>query len=107
MFKTDHGFFFSGLSFKDLVVSEGACDTRHVWILSIVGTRLMDHSIDSVYLYVYQFSLDLAGCPRTITDTKKPAGPALCGLLGLYWMTLVITNREIWAGIPVILFAII
>lgn len=52
----------------------------------------------TVYLNVYQFSLDLAGCPRTITDTKKPAGPALCGLLGLYWMTLVITNREIWAG---------
>lgn len=56
----------------------------------------MDHSIDSVYLYVYQFSLDLAGCPRTIADTKKPAGLAPCGLLGLHRITLVITNGEFW-----------
>lgn len=37
--------FFAGFRFEDLVVSEGACNARHVWIPSIIGTRLMDHSI--------------------------------------------------------------
>jgi len=49
-----------------------------------------------VYLDVYPFSLDLAGCSRTVTDTKKPAGLAPCGLLGLHRMTLVITDGEFW-----------
>ncbi|EBQ6755921.1 hypothetical protein BWL68_14535 [Salmonella enterica] len=33
---------------------------------------------------MYQFSLDLAGCSRTTTDTKKPAGLVLCGLSVLH-----------------------
>ncbi|EAM9835654.1 hypothetical protein CRQ21_22445 [Salmonella enterica] len=37
-----------------------------------------------MYLNVYQFSLDLAGCSRTTTDTKKPAGLVLCGLSVLH-----------------------
>ncbi len=37
--------FFTGFGFKDFIVSEGACDTRHIWIPSIIGTCLMDHSI--------------------------------------------------------------
>ena len=38
-----------------------------------------------------EFSSDFAG---QITDTKKPAGLAPCGLLGLHLMTLVITDGE-------------
>lgn len=34
--------------------------------------------------------------PGTTTDTKKPAGLAPCGLLGLHRMTLVITDGEFW-----------
>ncbi|RFU90488.1 hypothetical protein DZA29_17545 [Citrobacter gillenii] len=49
-----------------------------------------------MYLNVYQFCLDLAGCSRTIADTKKPAGLTPCGLLGLHRMTLVITDGEFW-----------
>ncbi|EAZ1390438.1 hypothetical protein BKN64_22505 [Salmonella enterica] len=37
-----------------------------------------------MYLNVYQFSLDLAGCIRTTTDTKKPAGLVPCGLSVLH-----------------------
>ncbi|EBI5367572.1 hypothetical protein DOP45_21630 [Salmonella enterica] len=37
-----------------------------------------------MYLNVYQFSLDLAGCSRTTTDTKKPAGLVPCGLSVLH-----------------------
>ncbi|EAA6211313.1 hypothetical protein DQ790_20470 [Salmonella enterica subsp. enterica] len=37
-----------------------------------------------MYLNVYQFSLDLAGCSRTTTDTKKPAELVLCGLSVLH-----------------------
>ncbi|TXV52181.1 hypothetical protein D4M82_14330 [Enterobacter hormaechei] len=37
-----------------------------------------------MYLNVYQFSLDLAGWPRTITDTKKPAALVSCGLYVLH-----------------------
>ncbi|MBE0098999.1 hypothetical protein FOT41_20965 [Citrobacter freundii] len=33
---------------------------------------------------MYQFSLDLAGSPRTITDTKKPTGLVPCGLSVLH-----------------------
>ncbi|RQW16823.1 hypothetical protein EHQ54_02875 [Proteus mirabilis] len=33
---------------------------------------------------MYQFSLDLAGCFRTTTDTKKPAGLVPCGLSVLH-----------------------
>ncbi|EBR5488413.1 hypothetical protein F1H35_21865 [Salmonella enterica] len=33
---------------------------------------------------MYQFSLDLAGCSRTTTDTKKPAGLVPCGLSVLH-----------------------
>ncbi|EBD7173375.1 hypothetical protein QC24_18230 [Salmonella enterica subsp. enterica serovar Virchow] len=33
---------------------------------------------------MYQFSLDLAGCSRTTTDTKKPAELVLCGLSVLH-----------------------
>lgn len=39
--------FFTGFGFKDFIVSEGACDTRHVWIHSKIGTHLMDHSVVS------------------------------------------------------------
>ncbi|EDV3152113.1 hypothetical protein Y935_005392, partial [Salmonella enterica subsp. enterica] len=38
----------------------------------------------TVYLNVYQYSPDLAGCSRTITDTKKPAGLVPCGLSVLH-----------------------
>ncbi|EAN1786629.1 hypothetical protein D8V19_16700 [Salmonella enterica] len=37
-----------------------------------------------MYLNVYQFSLDLAGCSRTRTGTKKPAGLVPCGLSVLH-----------------------
>lgn len=50
----------------------------------------------TVYLNVYQQSPDLAGCSRTRTDTKKPAGLVPCGLSGLHRMTLVITDGEFW-----------
>ena len=50
----------------------------------------------SVYLNVYQFLLYSGDSSRTITDTKKPAGLAPCGLLGLHRMTLVITDGEFW-----------
>lgn len=40
-----------------------------------------------------QFSSDFAG---QIEGTKKPAGLAPCGLLGLHRMTLVITDGEFW-----------
>lgn len=33
---------------------------------------------------------------QTDIDTKKPAGLAPCGLLGLHRMTLVITDGEFW-----------
>ncbi|EBD2881889.1 hypothetical protein A4G14_001572 [Salmonella enterica subsp. enterica serovar Newport str. CFSAN000907] len=33
---------------------------------------------------MYQFSLDLAGCSRTRTGTKKPAGLVPCGLSVLH-----------------------
>ena len=45
------------------------------------------------------FSSDFAG---QIQGTKKPAGLAPCGLLGLHRMTLVITDGEFWAGVLVI-----
>ncbi|SAY55796.1 conserved hypothetical protein [Klebsiella quasipneumoniae subsp. similipneumoniae] len=32
--------FFSGFSFKYFVVSQWACNARHIWIPSIIGTRL-------------------------------------------------------------------
>ena len=37
--------FFSGFSFEDFVVSERVCDAHNVWIPSIIGTRLVEHSI--------------------------------------------------------------
>ena len=40
-----------------------------------------------------EFSSDFAG---QIEGTKKPAGLAPCGLLGLHRMTLVITDGEFW-----------
>ncbi len=40
-----------------------------------------------------KFSSDFAG---QIEGTKKPAGLAPCGLLGLHRMTLVITDGEFW-----------
>ncbi|WP_410677430.1 hypothetical protein, partial [Citrobacter braakii] len=40
-----------------------------------------------------EFSSDFAG---QIAGTKKPAGLAPCGLLGLHRMTLVITDGEFW-----------
>jgi len=46
-----------------------------------------------------EFSLDCAG---QIEGTKKPAGLAPCGLSGLHRMTLVITDGEFWAGVPVL-----
>lgn len=36
--------------------------------------------------------------PGQIEGTKKPAGLAPCGLLGLHRMTLAITDGEFWAG---------
>lgn len=42
----------------------------------------------------------------TAQVTKKPAGLAPCGLLGLHRMTLVITDGEFWAGVPVISYSI-
>ena len=50
-----------------------------------------------------EFSSEVVG---KIADTKKPAGLAPCGLSGLHWMTLVITNGEIWAGVPVLLIIV-
>ncbi|MBL1548931.1 hypothetical protein ELC66_09460 [Klebsiella pneumoniae] len=40
-----------------------------------------------------EFSSDVVG---QIAGTKKPAGLAPCGLLGLHRMTLVITDGEFW-----------
>ena len=40
-----------------------------------------------------EFSSEVVG---KIADTKKPAGLAPCGLLGLHRMTLVITDGEFW-----------
>lgn len=37
--------FFTEFSFEDFVVSEEACDAPHIWIPSIIGTRLMDNTI--------------------------------------------------------------
>lgn len=53
-------------------------------------------------LNVDRFSLDLVEYPWTTIGTKKPAGLAPCGLLGLHRMTLVITDGEFWAGVLVI-----
>lgn len=42
-----------------------------------------------------------------IEGTKKPAGLAPCGLLGLHQSTLVIADGEFWwAGVPVLLIIV-
>ncbi|PLJ50133.1 hypothetical protein B6J66_19510 [Klebsiella quasipneumoniae] len=40
----------------------------------------------------------------TAQVTKKPAGLAPCGLLGLHRMTLVITDGEFWGWLPCVLY---
>ncbi len=47
------------LSFEDFIIGEGACHPHYDWFPTIIGTCFGPNY--SVYLNVYQLSLDLAG----------------------------------------------